>query len=249
MISNYEFNPLLFIILAVLVVASTYAHAAPKLFTTGNVLAAGNYNDGLSSSDITLIIQLEAGGNTIFDEGAKVKYLVPAADVDGWNELEFDDSSWEDGITSVGYNDGDDNTEIPSGNVGSVYTRYHFDVPNASGLKQITFRIDYDDSYILWLNGVEIARSANIATLSPVGEVPAWDVSKVVDSMPDVEATKVPKGNPNPDRWQKPVTPKEQDVTETIHIFDIEVEFGGASATAVEASGKLTTTWADLKRN
>jgi len=45
------------------------------------------------------------------------------------------------------------------------------------------------------------------------------------------------------------VTPKEQDVHETIHVFDIEVEFGGGSGTAIEALGKLTTTWADLKRN
>ena len=174
---------------------------------------------------------------------------MPEADVDGWNELEFDDSKWEDGITSVGYGDGDDNTEVPSGQVGSLYTRYQFDVPNASKLKQITFRIDYDDSYILWLNRVEIARTANIATLSPVGEVPAWDVSKVVDSMPDIEATKVPKGKPNPDRWKRPVTPKEQDVHETIHDFDIDVEFGGSSALPVEPPGKLTTIWGDLKQN
>jgi len=223
----------------------------PKLYSKENVLAAGCYNDGLSSSDMTLIIQLEAGGDIIFDEGAEVKYWVPAEDVDGWNELEFDDSDWKDGITSVGYADGDDNTEIPEGaqrKVGSVYTRYHFDVPKAGGLKQITFRLDYDDSYILWFNGVEIARTANIATLSPVGEVPVWDVSKIVDSMPDVEATKVPKGKPNTDRWKRAVTPREQDVHETIHVFDIEVAFGGASAMPVESLGKLTTTWGNLKQ-
>ena len=109
----FKQKPRLFLIFVVLIVASTSAHAAPQIFTIGNVLAAGNYNDGLSSSDITLIIQLEAGGNIIFDEGAKVKYLVPEADVAGWNEREFDDSNWEDGITGVGYGDGDDNTEIP----------------------------------------------------------------------------------------------------------------------------------------
>ena len=235
--------------LAVLIIVSTYADADPLLFTKDNVLAAGCYNDGFASSDMTLIIQLEAGGKIIFDEGAKVKYHVPEKDVDGWNELEFDDSKWEDGITSVGYSDGDDNTEIKGGQVGSVYTRYHFDVADAAKLKKITFRIDYDDAYILYLNGEEIARSAAIATLSPVGEIPTWDVSKVQDSMPDVEATKVPKGKPNSDRWKKPVTPRERDVHETIHEFDTDVKFGGGSALAVEASGKLATTWADLKRN
>ena len=224
-----------------------YAFDTPKLFTKDNVLAAGCYNDGFSSSDMTLIIQLTVGKDVIFDEGFEVRYHVPDKDVDGWTELEFDDTNWKKGIIGIGYGDGDDNTEIKSGEVGSLYTRYHFDVPKAVTSKKIMFRIDYDDSYILWMNGVEIARSANIATLSPIGEIPVWDVSKIVDSMPDVEATKVPKGKPNKDRWKKPVTPRERDVHETIHEFEIDVEFGGGSALSVEAADKLTTTWAKLK--
>ena len=226
-----------------------YAFDTPKLFTKDNVLAAGCYNDGFSSSDMTLIIQLTVGNDVIFDEGFEVKYHVPDEDVDDWTELEFDDKNWKKGITSIGYGDGDDNTEIKSGEVGSLYTRYHFDVPKATTAKKIMFRIDYDDSYILWLNGVEIARSANIATLSPIGEIPTWDVSKIVDSMPDVEATKVPNGKPNKDRWKKPVTPRDRDVHETIHEFEIDVKFGGGSGLSVEAANKLTTTWAQLKGN
>ena len=225
----------------------SYALDTPKIFTKDNVLAAGCYNDGFSSSDMTLIIQLTVGKDVIFDEGVEVKYHVPDEDVDGWTELEFDDTNWKKDITSIGYGDGDDNTEIKSGEVGSLYTRYQFDVPEAVTSKKVMFRIDYDDSYILWLNGVEIGRSANIATLSPVGEIPVWDVSRIVDSMPDVEATKVPKGKPNKDRWKKPVTPRERDVHETIHEFEIDVKFGGGSALSVEATSKLTTLWARLK--
>ena len=225
----------------------TYAADTPKLFTKGNVLAAGCYNDGFSSSDMTLIIQLTVGNDIIFDEGVEVRYHVPDKDVDGWTEPDFDDTNWEKGITSVGYGDGDDNTEIESGEVSSLYTRYHFDVPEAATSEKVMFRIDYDDSYILWLNGVEIGRSANIATLSPVGEIPVWDVSKIVDSMPDVEATKVSSGQPNEDRWKKPVTPRERDVHETIHEFEIDVEFGDGSVVSVEPADKLTTTWARLK--
>ena len=65
--------------------------------------------------------------------------------------------------------------------------------------------------------------------------------------MPDVEATKVPKGKPNKDRWKKLVTPRERDVHETIHEFEIDVKFGGGLALSVEAANKLTTTWAQLK--
>jgi hypothetical protein len=231
--------------IAACLAATSVAQDTPVILSTGNVLAAGNYNDGTGSSDITLIIQLEAGGSIIFDEGVDVMYHVPVADVDGWTLPGFNDSGWEAGITSVGYNDGDDNTEIASG-ANSIYTRYHFDIPGAQDISSITLRIDYDDSYILWLNGVEIARSANIATLSASPEIPAWDVSKVVDSMADVEATKVPAGMPNSDRWAKPVTPFDQDVHETIHEIVVAVDFGGS--TPVEPGGKLTTTWGYMKR-
>ena len=225
--------------------ANAVAQGTPTILATGNVLAAGNYNDGTGSSDITLIIQLEAGGSVIFDEGADVMYHIPTADVDGWTLPAFDDSGWEAGISSVGYNDGDDNTEVPNG-ANSIYTRYHFDIPGAQDISSITLRIDYDDSYILWLNGVEIARSANIATLSAAPEIPAWDVSKTVDSMPDVEATKFPAGKPNSDRWGATVTPFDQDVHETIHEIQVAVEFGSASA--VKANGKLAAVWADLRK-
>ncbi|MAF10311.1 hypothetical protein CMK11_07660 [Candidatus Poribacteria bacterium] len=226
---------------------SAAAFDTPSIYTQSNILAAGNYNDGTASSDITLIIQLEAGGKIIFGEGADVMYHVPTEDVDGWTLPEFDDSDWEEGITSVGYADGDDNTEIVGGAVNSVYTRYNFGIPGARDIKSIILRIDYDDTYILWLNGTEIARGAAIATLTETPEIPAWDISKVQDSMPDVEATKVPAGTPNADRWDKPVTPFEQDVHETIHEIEIDVDFGGDSVLAVEPGGKLTTTWGKMK--
>jgi hypothetical protein len=218
------------------------------IYTQSNILAAGNYNDGTASSDITLIIQLEAGGKIIFDEGADVMYHIPTEDIEGWTLPEFDDSGWEEGITSVGYSDGDDNTEVAGGAVNSLYTRYNFAIPGAQDIDSIILRIDYDDAYILWLNGVEIARSAAIATLTETPEIPTWDISKVQDSMPDVEATKVPAGEPNDDRWDKPITPFEQDVHETIHEIEIDVDFGGASVLAVEPGGKLTTTWGRMKR-
>ena len=230
------------------VVTAAAAFDTPSVFTRSNVLAAGNYNDGFGSSDLTLIIQLEAGGKIIFDEGADVMYHVTTEDVDGWTTTAFDDSGWDEGITSVGYGDGDDNTEVVAGNVTSLYTRYHFDLPTASAIAFITVRVDYDDSYILWLNGTEIARNLNISGLTASPEIPAWDVSIEQWSMPHHEATKVPAGKPNNDRWNIAVTPFEQDVHETIHEIEIDVEFGGDSALAVEADGKLATSWGDMKR-
>ena len=209
----------------------------PKLYTTKNVLAAGNYNEGTSSSDISLIIQVEADGKIVIDEGASVKYIVPQADEKGWTEIKFDDSKWLDGISGVGFADGDDNTIVPVG-AASIYTRYLFNVANASSVKQLIFRVDYDDAYIIWLNGAEVARTANIAALSPVGQVPKWDVSAARGAMGGHEASNLPAGKPNKDRWNH--------ARIVTHI--VEVSFGGHSSLSVEPQDKLAETWGNLKR-
>ena len=226
-----------FFILTILVSSLVTAKEIPKLYTTKNLLAAGNYNEGTSSSDLSLIIQVEAEGRIVIDEGADVKYIVPPPDATGWTESKFDDSKWLDGISGVGYADGDDNTLVPAG-TASVYTRYLFDAPNASSVKQLTFRVDYDDAYILWLNGIEIARTANIAVLSPVGKVPKWDVSAVRGSMGGHEASNQPAGKPNKNRWNHA----------RIVTHSIDVSFGGHSSLSVEPKNKLAETWGNLKR-
>ena len=188
-------------------VSSTGA-ADPELFLKGNVLAAGNYNDGAGSSDITLIIRVVADGDILVDEGMGVAYVVPQEDIDDWTEVDFDDSDWNLGLSGVGYGDGDDNTGVRSGNVFSVYTRYYFDAPNAATIDQLTFMVDYDDGYALWLNGEHIG--GTVAT--PGGDPPAWDANGGGHG-----ATEMIAGKPNEARWD----------AAGIDKFDVLVDFGG----------------------
>jgi len=188
---------------------------AVDLYLEDNVLAAANYNDDISSSDITLIIRIEAGGDIVVDEGMPVGYIIPQADIDGWTEVAFDDSGWKGGLSGVGYGDGDDNTET-RGAAASIYTRYYFDVPNAESINSIRVLVDYDDGYILWLNGEEIGRSPSIESVSPVGDVPAWDVSAGGD-MGGHGAAELEAGTPNETRWSN------AEIAE--HI--VSVDFGG----------------------
>ena len=53
------------------------AGETPKIYSKGNILAAGNHNSNMGSSDITLIVQIEADGEIVLDEGHNVKYVVP----------------------------------------------------------------------------------------------------------------------------------------------------------------------------
>ena len=95
-----------------------------------------------------------------------VKYVVPNDTTSSdWMEPDFDDNSWFNGTSGIGYGDGDDNTIIASG-IRSVFTRFTFNLDNITALDQLLLDIDYDDSFVAYLNGKEIARN-NIGGLKP----------------------------------------------------------------------------------
>ncbi|MCH8294744.1 hypothetical protein IH992_26970 [Candidatus Poribacteria bacterium] len=241
MFKQIQATIILVLLLSIFMAFSVNA-AEVKLYTKNNILVAANQNDGLSSSDISLQVQIEVNGKIVVDEGHEVKYLAPDRDerkkkMPALHEPKFDDSKWEDGISGVGYDDGDDNTEIPGGDVAVIYTRYRFDVPKASSAKKIITRADYDDGYLLWLNGVEIARSPNLEVISKVGEIPDWDLTAPRGKMQNHGATQLPKGNPNKGRWGDA----------KIAVVEVDVTFGGTDGLPVEPRGKLTTTWGQLK--
>jgi hypothetical protein len=70
----------------------------------------------------------------------------------------FDDSSWSTGSGGLGFGDEDDNTLIAAP-ATSVYQRISFDIPDVSQVQMLIFSMDYDDGFVAYLNGVEIARS------------------------------------------------------------------------------------------
>jgi hypothetical protein len=86
-------------------------------------------------------------------------YLVPnsSTPVD-WFQPAFNDSLWEIGKAGFGFGDNDDRTEVPQQTI-TVYLRKRFIVPDSSAILAGVLHVDYDDGFIAYLNGVEIARS------------------------------------------------------------------------------------------
>ena len=206
-----------------------------KLYESDNVLVGINFNDGPGSSDMTLIMRLLGDDEVFVDEGDEVKFIHNPDNekVKGeWTAVEFDDKAWEDGISGVGFSDGDDNTVTPAGLI-SIWTRYRFDANGASKVNDLVLLADYDDQYIAWLNGVEIARSPGAP--GNEGEIPAWDASQ--GGLPNHGSSELAKGKPNDARWKNA----------GLHNTELEFEFGGFSPLAVEANGKLTTSWGRAK--
>lgn len=113
---------------------------------------------------------------TLVAEGAPAKAWVPTnASWDAtWTSPAFDDSGFNiTGPTGFGYENspgsfpsfvGEYSTPVSSGTAG-LYVRVPFEVSSLSGLGQLKLNMKYDDGFVAYLNGVEIA-SAN-APASP----------------------------------------------------------------------------------
>jgi len=99
---------------------------------------------------------------TVFYEGADFFYLTNNDGIatDNWRELQFDDTSWKTGAGGIGYGDNDDQTVINQ--CISVFMRTKFHVIDKAIIERSLLHIDYDDAFVAYLNGVEIARSEGL---------------------------------------------------------------------------------------
>ena len=88
-----------------------------------------------------------------------------------WHTLAFNDSQWEWGPSGFGYGDDDDSTIVANG-ILSVYIRNTFNIADTSQLTHALLHIDYDDGFVAYLNGTEIAR-ANMDGIHPAFNQPA----------------------------------------------------------------------------
>lgn len=88
-----------------------------------------------------------------------------------WYQPAYNDISWAQGLGGFGYGDGDDQTN--TGAALSVYIRKNFFVADTSKYPLGLLMIDYDDAFVAYLNGVEVARS----NIGAYGDHPAYDIS------------------------------------------------------------------------
>ena len=132
-----------------------------------NVLAIQGHNFTLGSSDFSLIPSMVGTDEPL----AQVLPITPgdiwryrkgtSEPPANWTSPVFDDFSWLTGPTGIGYGDGDDATVLSDMKNGyySVYARKDFYVENPATIDFLTLTMDFDDGYVAYLNGVEIART------------------------------------------------------------------------------------------
>ena len=96
---------------------------------------------------------------TLINEGDSFRYLTPQSNPSSsWNSLDFNDSNWQQGNSGFGYGDGDDATQITPGTT-VVYLRKSFTINDLDLMEDIWLDVDFDDGFVAFINGVEIARA------------------------------------------------------------------------------------------
>lgn len=86
------------------------------------------------------------------------KYVVGTTEPPGeWINPNFNDDAWSAGPGGFGYGDDDDSTNINA--TGSVYLRIKFTLGDLTQIEKGVLLADYDDAYVAYFNGKEIARS------------------------------------------------------------------------------------------
>jgi|GEM_PF-6225798 len=150
---------------------------------------------------------------------AATSYIEPLEDLPnsgdplGWTAIGYDTSqddgkgdagngsaNWQAGILGVGYGDGDDSTLIDDDDdIFGIYTRTEFTITSASRVVEMRWQVSFDDGYVAYVNGVEIARinqsdspaTWNSLASDVVGDAGALSPASVVDHSMLVDGTNV----------------------------------------------------------
>jgi len=111
-------------------------------------------------SGYTSIAQISFGPNAPFSYlKGKDAANIPA----NWMTSQYQASNWLSGNSPFWYGKGEGGTVLNDmqNNYSTVYLRSTFYARNISELSSVNFKLNYDDAYIIWINGKEVFRSPN----------------------------------------------------------------------------------------
>jgi len=139
----------------------------------------------------------------------QANYSAPADT--NWRNLSFNANAWSSGQGGIGLGDGDDVTVIST--CISVYMRRIFTIADTSKISAAILHMDYDDSFVAYLNGVEVARS----NVGVAGIRPAWDLAA------DVSHEAVMYQAMLPDSFGLDMNKVRAAMTNGLNVFAVEV--------------------------
>jgi hypothetical protein len=117
---------------------------------------------------LALMARLDAGSAVLLERESVWRFFPglsePSSPATAWRLPGFDDTAWVSGPAPFGFGDlplGTDlsQTDPPmQSHYSTFYLRRTFEVEEALDLRQLHALVDYDDGFIVWVNGVEVLR-------------------------------------------------------------------------------------------
>ncbi len=103
----------------------------------------------------------EANSQIDFSSASNYKYLKgidASALPSNWTGSGFNDSYWLTGMSPFWYGDGVGGTQLSDmqNSYSTVYFRSKFTASRVDAIQDVTFNVDYDDGFVLWVNGQEV---------------------------------------------------------------------------------------------
>ncbi len=101
------------------------------------------------------------GYSSLIKQNEQWQYLAGSDPRGDWTAVNFKPTgSWKTGPAGFGYGDGDDRTVLKdmADKYARVYLRHEFDGKQAADAIKLALAVNYDDAFIAYLNGTEIAR-------------------------------------------------------------------------------------------
>lgn len=106
--------------------------------------------------------------NTLINRGDEWYYAPGSAQIPtDWYNCQFDYTGWQKGNSGFGYGDNDDSTVVETGIV-SVFTINEFNITDITKITELILHVDYDDGFVAYINGVEVARAGIGTAGTPV---------------------------------------------------------------------------------
>jgi hypothetical protein len=133
----------------------------------GEINPTAQMLDGTSAADVTL-----------FEPGAEWKYLDTGTDLgssavtdgaagystDNWKHPDYNDGTWQSGLSELGYGDGGTEATVVSfgdetaSKFITTYFRKEIEIQHAGAFTELVADLQYDDGAVIYLNGKEVAR-------------------------------------------------------------------------------------------
>ena len=129
------------------------------------------------SADITLKDHSAGEQKTIISQGEEWEYLAggKTPEDNTWTGLSFEskDTDWKKGKAGFGYGDNDDETvlEDMQNKYAKIFIRKEFTITEGTKLNNLALLINYDDAFVLHVNGRRLMNSNNLSVNEETGAI------------------------------------------------------------------------------